>query len=389
MTHPGIIALLLAYVFSQFYRAFLAVLAPVLETDLGAGADDLALASGLWFLTFAAMQIPVGEALDRIGPRRTAATLFLIGGAGGAALFALATQPWHISVAMVLIGIGCSPVLMASYFLFARSYPPAVFATMGAIVIGVGSLGNLASAAPMAWSAETFGWRGVMTGLAAANSIIAIGIWMLVDDPKLVHAKSKGSVLDLLKIPAIWLLLPLMAVQYAPAAGLRGLWVGPYASDVFQADPALIGRITLIMGVAMVIGNFVYGPLDRLFGTRKWVVFFGNFAGALALLALWAGWNGSAWGATALLAAVGLAGASFPVIIAHARSLFPPHLTGRGVTLMNLFGIGGVAIAQFATRRIHSAHGGAVEAYPSIFLYFALTLLIGLAIYLFSKDSLD
>ncbi|MFN3845299.1 MAG: MFS transporter, partial [Paracoccaceae bacterium] len=49
----GIAALVAAYVLSQFYRAFLAVLTPVLQSDLGASASDLAAASGLWFLAFA------------------------------------------------------------------------------------------------------------------------------------------------------------------------------------------------------------------------------------------------------------------------------------------------------------------------------------------------
>lgn len=82
----GIISLILAYTLSQFYRAFLAVLSPVLQAELGAGPEDLAISSGMWFLTFALMQIPIGGALDRIGPRRTVAVLLALGGAGGAAV---------------------------------------------------------------------------------------------------------------------------------------------------------------------------------------------------------------------------------------------------------------------------------------------------------------
>ena len=41
----GIISLVAAYVLSQFYRAFLAVLTPALSTDLGATPEDLASAS--------------------------------------------------------------------------------------------------------------------------------------------------------------------------------------------------------------------------------------------------------------------------------------------------------------------------------------------------------
>ena len=81
----GLILLCCAYVLSQFFRAFLAVLSTVLQQDVGAGPDDLAVASGLWFLTFAAMQIPIGWALDKFGPRRTASSLLLIGGGGGEA----------------------------------------------------------------------------------------------------------------------------------------------------------------------------------------------------------------------------------------------------------------------------------------------------------------
>lgn len=157
-----LIILAFAYVLSQFYRAFLAVLTQVLDADLGATPEMLATASGFWFLAFAAMQIPVGWSLDRIGPRLTSSVLLLIGGAGGAAVFAMAQTPAHVSYAMLLIGVGCSPVLMANYFIFALIYSPRVFATLAAVILGVGSVGNLASALPTTLAVEAWGWRSVM-----------------------------------------------------------------------------------------------------------------------------------------------------------------------------------------------------------------------------------
>ncbi|MFN7269512.1 MAG: MFS transporter, partial [Cereibacter sp.] len=71
----ALVCLVFAYVLSQFYRAFLAVLSPLLTADIGATPEDLAAASGLWFLAFSLMQIPVGSALDRVGPRITTALL--------------------------------------------------------------------------------------------------------------------------------------------------------------------------------------------------------------------------------------------------------------------------------------------------------------------------
>ena len=47
-------------------------------------------------------------------------------------------------------------------------------------------------------------------------------------------------------------------------APVRGLWIGPYFADVQGAGQLEIGRVSLWMGLAMVAGNFAYGPLDRL-----------------------------------------------------------------------------------------------------------------------------
>lgn len=385
----GLILLCLAYVLSQFFRAFLAVLSGPLAVDIGTTPDDLAFASGLWFLIFAAMQLPVGWALDRVGPRRTAAALLLIGGGGGSALFALATTPLQISLAMALIGVGCSPVLMASYYIFARQFPPAQFATLAALMLGVGSVGNLVAAWPMAWAAETLGWRAALWGLAGISVFVALGIHLLVRDPEAVGGDTRGSLLDLLKMPAIWAILPLMFVAYAPAAALRGLWAGPYLRDVFGLDTGQVGQATLVMGVAMIAGTFVYGPLDRVFNSRKWVIFTGNVICMAAIFVLML-WPDRHLGLSiALLAVIGLAGATFPVLIAHGRAFFPAHLAGRGVTLLNLFGIGGVGVAQFASGPLHAAAPTALAGYTAIFALFGFALVVGLVIYLFSRDSMD
>ncbi|WP_420396596.1 MFS transporter [Nioella sp.] len=386
---PGMIFLVLAYVLSQFYRAFLAVLSPVLGVEIGAGAEDLAMASGLWFVTFAAMQIPVGWALDHIGPRLTSSVLLAIGGAGGAAIMAMAQGPGWVAVAMMLIGVGCSPVLMASYYILARDYPAAVFATFAGVILGTGSLGNIGAALPLAWAVESLGWRETMWGMAAVTLMIAAALALFVRNPAKADHSQKGSLLDLLKIPALWFILAIMFVNYAPAAGIRGLWIAPYLEDVYQAEIGRIGTASLVMGFAMIAGNFFYGPLDRVFGTRKWVIFAGNLVSGLSCLALWAWPDGSEIRSIAVMAAVGFFGATFPVIIAHGRSFVPPHLVGRGVTLLNLFGIGGVGIMQFASGPVFarlSLGATPAEAYSQLFGLFGLMILLGCVVYLFSTD---
>lgn len=385
---PDLILFCFAYVLSQFFRAFLAVLAQVLNTDLGATPEDLAFASGLWFLVFAAMQLPVGWALDNIGPRRTSAALLLMGGGGGALLFAFATTPMHINFAMGLIGVGCSPVLMGSYYIFARTYPPAQFATLAALMLGIGSVGNLIAAYPMTLATELIGWRMSLIGLAGLSAATAFGLYILVQDPPKADSDEKGSFFALLKIPALWLILPLALVNYTPSAAIRGLWIGPYLTDVFSASPALVGTCALLMGVAMITGTFALGPLDRMFGTRKWVITGASataLAGLVALIALPAT---SLALSVAFMCIIGFFGAAYPVIVAHGASFAPPHLKGRGITLLNLASIGGVGLFQTYTGPLHDRFSSADPAtgYTALFTFFALLVAAGLALYVFSED---
>jgi len=386
----GIALLGLAYVLSQFFRAFLAVLSPALRSDVGAGPEDLAFASGLWFFAFAAMQLPVGWALDTVGPRRTAASLLLIGGGGGAAIFALATTPLHIGVAMALIGVGCAPVLMASYYIFAREYPPARFVVLASVMVGVGTSGNLVASYPMAIAAETIGWRASLWGLCAITSLTALGIWVVVRDPATPEGEARGSLLAVFKIKALWFIFPIMAVSYAQVGALRGLWIGPYFEDVFSASAHQIGLATLLMGAAMVAGTFAYGPLDRVMGSTKWVVIGGTVINLVALCGLiFFPVSGLAL-ATVLMAAIGFFGATYAIIISHGRSFLPPNLIGRGMTLLNLCSIGGVGVAQFLSGRAYAASQPAttVQApYVVIFTLFAVLMAAGLFVYLFSLDT--
>jgi MFS family permease len=390
----GLVALTLGYALSQFYRAVLAVLAPLLQAEIGATAEDLAFASGSWFATFAIAQWPVGHALDSIGPRRTAGVL-LFSAVAGAAVFATASSPWAVAVAMGLIGIGCAPVLMAAFYIFARVFPPKAFASLGGLLIGVSSVGDVASSVPLAWAADAFGWRACIWAIGGLTAVIAVAVLVFVKDPaRLAAPEGSAGIGRLFRRPAVLLLLPLVLVHYAPLGGVRGLWAGPFLADVYGLDTAAIGKAVLAMGLAVVVGNLTYGQLDRLLGTRKGAVLAGNLLLAAALLALAAWADAGLAPAVLLLCAVGFCGASYPLMMAHGRSFFPPHLAGRAVSFLNLATIGGAGVAQVASGRLHAAVAAArpdspTASYAATFLFFGLLVLAGCLPYAFTRDRLD
>lgn len=391
----GIATLAIAYVLSQFYRSFMAVLTPALTADLGATKAQLSFASGAFFIAFALAQFAIGVSLDRFGPRRTASTLLLFGGGGGALFFASATAPWMVIAAMAMIGIGCAPVLMSSLFIFARTFSIARFAVLASWMVAFGTAGNVIGAAPLAQAAEAFGWRPVMAGLGVITMLAALAVLALVRDPKSPDgvdgdAAGFGGYLALLRMRVLWPIIPLTAINYAPTTGIRGLWSGPYLVDVYGADALMIGQVTFFMALAMVAGAFVYGPLDTMFRTRKWVAVIGNTIGLVAILYLALNVVSDLTTVAVVFVIIGLTGGSYGLLMAHARAFLPPHLIGRGVTLMNFFSIGGVGAMQFATGAVVTASavpGDPTASYQALFWFYVVMLGAAIVVYLWARDA--
>lgn len=59
-----------AYFPSALVRGVVATLAPAFSAELSLNLAQLGLLAGAYFLGFAAMQLPLGSALDRFGPKR-------------------------------------------------------------------------------------------------------------------------------------------------------------------------------------------------------------------------------------------------------------------------------------------------------------------------------
>lgn len=386
--------LIAAYLLSQFFRAFLAVIAPELGRDVGLGPEGLGAVSAAFFAAFALAQVPIGMAFDRIGPRRTVAVLMLPAVAGSL-LFAAARASWQPVAGMALIGIGCAPVYMASLYVIGRISAPAQFATWSSVIVGVGSLGNLAAATPFAALVAAVGWRAAMAGVGALTALAAAAVFLLVRDPPPVAEDAPGTspfaMGEVLRIRELWPIFPLALTAYPILAATRGLWVGPYFAEAHGLGPVDRGNAVMAMGIAMIVGAFAYAPLDRIFGTRKGVIAIGTAVTLAALVALAAFPGLEVWGAAALFAVIGGFGMTYGVVMAHARAFLPARVLGRGLSLMNMFMIGGAALLQPLSGRVvaeaAAAGLGRPETYAVLFGVFAAVLAAALAVYMVARDA--
>lgn len=406
MTVVTLVAVLCAiYVVSQFLRNSVGVIAPDIAAELDLAPQELGILSSAFFLAFAAAQIPLGAAIDRYGPRRC--MLASVGAAVlGCLVFAWSDSLAGLTIARALMGLGCSSFFMGPLTIYTRWFRTGQFSTLAGIQLGIGTIGTLFATAPLAISTELYGWRMSFVFVAAGAAIVGVVVAFVVRDappgaPAEAHrpASLKESFVGLgevIRVPGFRQLFAIQFVGYSAFVAVLGLWGGPFVSDVLGFDLAERGNILLVMAAAHIVGLFVWGPSDRLFGGRRVPVTIGALSTAAMLLMLCLfGDRGGAVTYTICIV-LGFVAAFTPVQTAHGRALFDRRLVGRGITMLNLATMGGVFAMQAASGAIigafspvESASGTVVSpliAYQSAFAFLALSLVVAWVIYRSAPD---
>src|SRR6266478_5536067 len=145
------------YYIAYLFRTINAVMAAPLATELGLGADDLGLLTSVYFLTFAAAQIPIGILLDRYGPRRVQSVLLVVA-AVGSTLFAVSDHFWMLLVGRALIGLGVASAMTAGLKALVLWFPGDRVPLLNGLMVMLGALGAVTATIPADLLLGWIGW---------------------------------------------------------------------------------------------------------------------------------------------------------------------------------------------------------------------------------------
>jgi len=129
-----------AYFISYLFRVINAVIAGTLVAEFDLDAAQLGVLTSVYFLTFAAVQLPAGAAIDRFGPSRVQAILLTIA-AVGALVFATASGIVGLLIGRGLIGLGVAAALIAGLKAVADEFPKERLPLLNGAFVAFGAAG--------------------------------------------------------------------------------------------------------------------------------------------------------------------------------------------------------------------------------------------------------
>jgi len=384
----------------HMHRAGGGVIAPELHALFGFSGAELGLIMGAMFLASAIAQLPTGLAFDRFGPRRTVSAGALIA-IGGTLIFAASETLGGLMLGRFLVGAGFAGVVSTILLLAMRWAPPERFTTVAATALGLASgAGSVLATVPLARLLTGLGWTPTFLVIAAVTGLLVLLVFVLVRDAPAGHAattskeslkSSLGSLRRLLRDPELGRVLAMAISVIAPFMCVGGLWAGPYLRDIHGLSTT--GMSTALLGMVIVfnLATLAYGPLDRLFNTRKRVVLGGAGITTAGLAGLALAPELTLWQAIVLLHVIALGAPFYVVLTAHCRALVPDALVGRAITTLNFVSLSGAFLMQWLTGLIMSGFSdgrglGSLLGYRMVFAVVALLLIGSAAIYARTPD---
>lgn len=341
-----------AYFFSALLRAITATLAPTFSAELQLQSADLGLLAGMFFLGFAAMQLPLGSGLDRIGPKRVILALLSLAALGCAA-FAMATSFTGLVAARVLCGVGVSACLMAPMTAFRHRFDARIQMRLTSWMLMTGSLGMVASTLPVQYLLPLMGWRGLFWAMSALLLLAMLGIALVVQrDPVQIDSSSDDlgmrSYAAVFRHPSFVRMLPLGLVQYGSMIAVQSLWAGPWLTDVCGWTQAQAAQGLFFINLGMLLTFLTWGlALPRLYAagwTAQIMLTRGiPISSAVLMLILLLGESASAWSWGLFCISSSVVTLCQPTV----GQAFPARLAGRALSAFNLLIFLGVFMVQW------------------------------------------
>ncbi|GAB3399566.1 MFS transporter [Massilia agilis] len=359
----------LGHYLSCLMRNVNAVLAPWLVDSLRLTPGQLGLLTSALFFSFALVQLPVGIALDRYGPRRVQPALMLLA-ALGVLLFAAGRSFGDLVLARFIMGLGLGGCFMSAMKAIATWISAEKLPSINGYLIAAGGLGAATGTTPVRLALQFTDWRHLfllLGGFIACAGLLILLLYPKAELPAKRSPPTLRSLLEVYRHPAFGEVASLVLVPHMVFFGIQGLWIGRWLSDAARFSDSAVAWL-LYLGMAAVIFGAIGTGMITEWAARRGIKPLDVAACGVALFVLVQAvpifnYAPSFQLVSTLFTLVGsITGIEYTIVAAA----MPRELTGRASTCLNLLIFIGAFLVQAGFGQIIGAwQPGPLGHYPA------------------------
>ena len=223
--------------------------------------------SGIYYLGYTAMHIPLGILLDHVGPRKILPLSILLIVAG--LLPMLFGDSWFLACAgRFFIGAGSSAAILGVFKIVRMSFPDAKFGRMLSISVTIGLAGAIYGSQPMNFILNLVGLNTAVSLIIAAGLILAFFIYTMVPPHKKEKTSEVGvftEVKTVLQTPQVLLICLSAGLMVGPMEGFADVWGTSFLKTVYGFEEAVAAALPSLIYIGMGVG----APLLAILAERS------------------------------------------------------------------------------------------------------------------------
>lgn len=342
-----------------FYECLLQVSPSVMSNELmrdfAVTSQTLGILSGIYFYSYAAMQLPGGVMMDRFGPRRLVSLATAICAISTIA-FGLTDNFFMACIARLMIGFGSAFAAVGTMKFAANWFPASRFALLTGMMVTIGMLGAIGGETPLALLVDSYGWRHSMIIMGIIGIILAFLILFIAQDepanykqqnhPHIEEEPLWSSLLTLIKNKQLWLVACYGGLMYMSTPVFCGLWGVPFLMYKMGLAKTTAANYISLVFVGWAIASPLWGIYSNRIGLRKPPLYIASIGTLITTLSFIYAPIHSGWIMQSLLFLFGIFSAGFLPAFAVAKELCSIRYVATGLSFMNMMNMVGIALAQ-------------------------------------------
>jgi predicted MFS family arabinose efflux permease len=247
------------YAYQYILRVMPSIMLEDIMSKFNIAADSFGQFSGLYYIGYSLMHLPLGIALDRIGPRKVMPICILLCVAGTLPII-YADSWFYPVVGRFLVGAGSSAAILGAFKIIRMVFDEQKFTRMLSLCVSVGLCGAIYGGGPLNYMCSEFGYIAVVQILSALGILLAAITYFCLPDTQPTESEEMLSdIWQVVSNKSVLLICFSAGMMVGPIEGFADVWGSIFFKNVYNLDSNLAASLPSTIFIGMCFGAPLLG----------------------------------------------------------------------------------------------------------------------------------
>lgn len=339
------------------YQYILRVMPNIMLNDImqqfDIGAATFGQFSGVYYIGYSLMHLPIGIMLDRYGPKKIMTICILLTVVGLMPL--IFSEHWiYPIIGRFVTGIGSSAAILGVFKIIRMIFSEERFPRMLSLSATIGLIGAIYGGGPISYMRENFGYQAVIQTFAIGGLLLAaITYWIIPDIKTPTQKNIMSDIKEVLSNGRVILTCIFSGMMVGPLEGFADVWGTIFLKQVYGFEKNLAASMPSMIFLGMCFGAPVLSLIADKSGSYLGTIVGAGFTMAIGLTALII-WQLPPVVLTLNFVSIGVCCAYQILAIYKASTYVREHVAGLATAIANMI----IMIFGYV---FHSVIGGVVN----------------------------